>query len=168
MGHVRSDPERRRALVTATRFLEQARAGGSTLDWNDRYISTTTPGQRYAGTFVGGDGRNFMLGAGANIFIGAVVDLPGGGAGLKPGASISFEAGHAAVARQDQSTPGFLELARTALAAHRQFEDERLPTPIAGRQVTLETPPGTTVASKPGEGPKPATRPRKPGRDPGP
>ena len=163
------DPDQRRALVTATRFLEQARAAGSTMDWNERYVSTTTPGQRYAGIFVGAAGRDFMLGSGSSIFIGRLADLPAGGAGLKPGDPVSFEAGRALVAWQNRVKPGPLSRALAAAAAQLRTEDDRPHTPIAGRVARAKKPSDTARAEpEPEAAPQPEPRPRGPSRDPSP
>lgn len=61
------DPIRHKALVTATRFLENSARGGSHFDWNERYISTTVSGQSYAGKFAGRSGNSFMMGSGVRI-----------------------------------------------------------------------------------------------------
>jgi len=86
------DPERRDALLTATRFLEAEHHRGSPVDWNDRYVATTAPGQTYSGIYAGADGKNFMLGAGDRIYIGKLDDLPGQGAGVRLGEQLLFTA----------------------------------------------------------------------------
>lgn len=65
-----TDPLRRASLRKATQFLSS-----QGFDWNDRYIATTTAGQRYGGQFVGAGGADFMMHDGERIFIGRVVDL---------------------------------------------------------------------------------------------
>ena len=164
------DPDRRRALLTATRFLEQARAGGSPMDWNERYVSTTTPGQRYEGVFAGAAGRDFMLGSGVSILIGQVADLPGGGAGLKNGDPVSFKAGRGPGARQERG--GLSPLDRALAAATARLgppADERPPTPIAGREARVGTPSAQAPTEpQPEAAPRRDRRPRGPDRDPSP
>ena len=164
------DPDLRRALLTATRFLEQAWAGGSSMDWNERYVSTATPGQRYAGVFAGAAGRDFMLGSGASILIGQVADLPGGGAGLKNGDPVSFEAGRGPGVRQERGGPGPLDRALTAATAHLgPPADERPPTPIAGREARVRMPPASAPTEpEPEAAPRRDRKPADPTRDPGP
>ena len=128
------DPERRQALVTATRFLETARSANSSFDWNERYVATTTPGQRYSGSFVGADGRNFMLGLGSNIFVGMTADLPSKGSGLKPGDTISFEARHPVAEPINQGVLAKVGRVIAERSARRRSEEGRLHTPIAGRE----------------------------------
>lgn len=97
------DPERREALVTATRFLENARLKGGSLEWNDRYVSTTTPGQTYKGLYAGAGGNNFILGDGDRIYIGKLADLPERGLGLTVGTKIEFQAGAKPTANAQQN-----------------------------------------------------------------
>ncbi len=86
------DPERRDALLVATRFLEGQHLKGSPVNWNDRYVATTTPGQTYSGIYAGAGGKNFMLGAADKIYIGKLDDLPGQGAGVRLGERLAFRA----------------------------------------------------------------------------
>ncbi len=78
--------------MTATRFLATAQQRGGDINWNDRYIATTTAGQEYAGIFAGAGGSNFLLGAGNRIYVGDLADLPDHGAGLSPGVRVIFRA----------------------------------------------------------------------------
>jgi cell filamentation protein len=79
-----SDPLRVAKLETATSFLDQ-----SGFNWNDRYIATTMPGQKYAGVLVDRDGNDAMFHNGREIFIGNSADIPDT---AKSGDSISFTA----------------------------------------------------------------------------
>lgn len=47
------DPARRTALHRAITFLENARKKGSPVDWQERFIATTAPGQAYEGQLIG-------------------------------------------------------------------------------------------------------------------
>jgi cell filamentation protein len=84
------DPIRSAALRTATRFLEAHR---TEVDWQDRYVATTEPGQSYAGTFVSAGGPNFMMHDGHNILIGSLADLPLDHRNLRGGERVTFRAG---------------------------------------------------------------------------
>ncbi|MFT9198575.1 Fic/DOC family protein [Gluconobacter oxydans] len=86
------DPIRYAALERATGFLERAFHNGSRVDWHDRYIATTTPGQHYEGTLVGKSRGEFMLASQDRIYVGWARDLPQDGTQLKPGDPVSFEA----------------------------------------------------------------------------
>ncbi|MDR2188485.1 MAG: Fic family protein [Azonexus sp.] len=79
-----SDPGRIEKLAKATDFL-----GRNGFDWNDRYIATTTPGQRYAGVLVGRAGDDVMMRTRHEIFIGHARDIPDT---ARPGDNISFVA----------------------------------------------------------------------------
>ena len=87
------DPQRAQALRRAVAFLKTA--SSERFDWNDRYIATTVPGQRYAGVYAGAGTPNFLMHDGRRVFVGWLSDLPAHARGLTPGARIDFVAGPA-------------------------------------------------------------------------
>ncbi len=87
------DPARSQALRTATRFLEANRT--PEIDWQDRYVATTEPGQEYRGIFVGAGGEHFLMHDRKNIYVGNLADLPDRGRGFDSGDAVAFHAGPA-------------------------------------------------------------------------
>ncbi|WP_186002500.1 Fic family protein [Mycobacterium sp. KBS0706] len=85
-----SDPERVRPLGEALRFLAGIKeVGGKPFDWNELYVATTTPGQRYDGRLVGWQGENFLMRQDGHLFVGWTADLP---ESAQRGAPVSFVA----------------------------------------------------------------------------
>jgi cell filamentation protein len=80
------DPPRARALREAASFFDQNRS--EDFDWHLRYVATTTPGQRYDGTFFQRNKTHFIMHDGQRLFIGDVRDLPGDGHELEAGAKL--------------------------------------------------------------------------------
>ena len=135
------DPERRDALLIATRFLESQHLKGSPVNWNDRYVATTTPGQTYSGIYAGAGGRNFMLGDADKIYIGKLEDLPGQGAGVRLGERLAFSAqGLPSEAAEDR----WQRPATPMIERHQAFREAM----AAERAAKL-------AASKPAERPEP-------------
>ena len=80
-----TDSERVRPLRRAIEFLEANR-----FPWNTAYLATATPGQAYAGKFVGRDGAAFMMRTDSDqIIIGQQADIP---AEIRIGEHLSFRA----------------------------------------------------------------------------
>jgi cell filamentation protein, protein adenylyltransferase len=80
-----TDSERIQPLVKVIAHLEKHNYA-----WNERYLATTTPGQKYDGTFAGSGGANFFFHDDKNrIFVGSLKDLKGS---PKPEEKISFTA----------------------------------------------------------------------------
>ena len=80
-----TDEKRIPPLRRAISFLTREK-----FNWNDTYISTTTPGQTYAGRLVGRDGEAFMMRSDDDrIFIGRAPDID---AAIKTGERLSFRA----------------------------------------------------------------------------
>ena len=80
-----TDTERIQPLTKVINHFEK-----SGFNWNDIYLSTTTPGQTYAGTFAGSDGANFFFRDDENrIFVGNLRDLQ---RPVESGEKISFTA----------------------------------------------------------------------------
>lgn len=85
-----SEPERVRPLGEALRFLAGIKeVGGKPFDWNELYVATTTPGQRYDGRLVGWQGENFLMRQDGHLFVGWTADLP---ESAQRGAPVSFVA----------------------------------------------------------------------------
>lgn len=66
-----SDPVRVAALTPAIEYLQNRG-----FPWNDRYLSTTEPGQSVEATFAGTSGKHFMARTSSGILIGQTSDLP--------------------------------------------------------------------------------------------
>jgi cell filamentation protein len=80
-----TDSERVRPLRRAIEFLEANR-----FPWNTAYLATATPGQEYAGKFVGRDGAAFMMRTDSDqIIVGQQADIP---ANVRSGEHSSFTA----------------------------------------------------------------------------
>ncbi|MCP1217165.1 Fic family protein [Acetobacter orientalis] len=93
--HMLSDvihPIRSAALQRAITFLENARKKGSPVDWQERFIATTAPGQAYEGQMIGKSGQEFLFASSDGLYVGWVGDLPQHGRDLAPGSFITFEA----------------------------------------------------------------------------
>jgi cell filamentation protein len=93
--HMLSDaiePVRRTALQRAITFLENARKKGSPVDWQERFIATTAPGQAYEGQLIGKSGQEFLFASSDGLYVGWTRDLPQHGKDLAPGRFIAFEA----------------------------------------------------------------------------
>lgn len=86
------DPARRTALHRAITFLENARKKGSPVDWQERFIATTAPGQAYEGQLIGKSGQEFLFASSDGLYVGWVKDLPHHGRDLAPGRFITFDA----------------------------------------------------------------------------
>jgi hypothetical protein len=84
------DPLRALALRQATGFFEKHRS--EHFDWHVRYVATTTPGQRYDGTFFDSNKNNFIMHDGQRLFIGDARDLPTDGRSLEAGSKLSVVA----------------------------------------------------------------------------
>lgn len=95
VAHMLSDaiePARRAALQRAITFLETARKKGSPVDWQERFIATTAPGQAYEGQLIGKSGQEFLFASSDGLYVGWTRDLPHHGKDLAPGRFIAFEA----------------------------------------------------------------------------
>jgi cell filamentation protein len=112
------DPQRSQALRTATRFLEAHRTPA--INWQDRYVATTQPGQAYAGTFVSTDGTHFMMHDGKSIYIGTRADLPEEGRAVRRGDPVSFRAGEPTMSRAQLFRARTDQVAARVTAEHRQ------------------------------------------------
>lgn len=86
------DPARRTALHRAITFLENARKKGSPVDWQERFIATTAPGQAYEGQLIGKSGQEFLFASSDGLYVGWTKDLPQHGKDLAPGSFIAFDA----------------------------------------------------------------------------
>ena len=86
------DPARRTALHRAITFLENARKKGSPVDWQERFIATTAPGQAYEGQLIGKSGEEFLFASSDGLYVGWTKDLPHQGRDLAPGSFITFDA----------------------------------------------------------------------------
>jgi cell filamentation protein len=84
-----SDPVRVAAMRQAIGAFERF-----DYNWNDTYLATAKPGQRYVGAFAGRGGDDFMIRSENRIIIAAVKDAPAVAAGqLGPGETMEFLAG---------------------------------------------------------------------------
>jgi hypothetical protein len=86
------EPVRRTALQRAITFLENARKKGSPVDWQERFIATTAPGQAYEGQLIGKSGQEFLFASSDGLYVGWTRDLPQHGKDLAPGRFIAFDA----------------------------------------------------------------------------
>lgn len=80
-----TDESRIQPLRRAISFLTREK-----FNWNDTYISTTTPGQSYSGKLVGRDGEAFMMRSDDDrIFIGRAADID---SAIRNGRPVNFRA----------------------------------------------------------------------------
>jgi cell filamentation protein len=81
-----TDETRVRPLRRAIAFLSREK-----FNWNDTYISTTTPGRTYSGKLVGRDGNAFMMRSDDNcILVGQAADIS---PNIRSGDHLAFRAG---------------------------------------------------------------------------
>lgn len=133
VAHMLSDaiePARRAALQRAITFLENARKKRSPVDWQERFIATTAPGQAYEGQLIGKSGQEFLFASSDGLYVGWTRDLPRHGKDLAPGRFIAFEASWSPPgALPDHGRSATIDQRHERLSAQVQRPSRSGPTP---------------------------------------
>lgn len=96
------DPIRSAALQRAITFLENARKKGSPVEWQERFIATTAPGQAYEGQLIGKNSQEFLFASSEGLYVGWTKDLPQHGKDIAPGNLVAFEASQSSSGAQQR------------------------------------------------------------------